>query len=89
MTAFLRSAVFDTAFEALGNTTVVHSTFDEYDAVDNDDATPSIIIDCAASGLIEAILRGIRVTKIQKKPILVHLSGTGNVVDGSKTGTSV
>ncbi|KAK4691689.1 hypothetical protein P7C71_g5361, partial [Lecanoromycetidae sp. Uapishka_2] len=94
ITAYLRSTTLDAALTALGNTTVIHGTFEEFDKVENLASTHSIIINCAASfnpPLTEAILKGIRATKItsHRKPILLHLSGTGNFVDHSTTGSYV
>ena len=92
ITAYLRSTALDTALTSLGNVTVVHGTFEEYDRIEELSATHSIIINCAASfnvPVTEAILRGIRGTNISKKPILLHLSGTGNFVDHSKLGAYI
>ena len=72
----------------------MHGTFEEFDKVTELAASHDIIINAAASfnpPLTEAILKGIRATQIKshKKPILLHLSGTGNFVDRSKTGSFV
>ena len=92
ITAFLRSTELDTALQSLGKITIIHGTFDEYDKVEELAATHEIVINCAASfnpPLTEVILKGIHATKTSKKPILLHLSGTGNFVDGSKTGNYI
>ena len=93
ITAFLRSSALDNALENLGNVTVVHGDFEEHDKLAELSASHSIIIDCAASffpQVTEDILRGVRQTKFPKPPpILLHLSGTGNFVDGGKSGTFV
>lgn len=89
ITAYLRSTALDAALSALGNVTIVHGTFEEYGRIEDLSATHSIIINCAASfnvPVTEAILKGIHATKSSSKPILLHLSGTGNFVDHSKLG---
>ena len=93
ITAYLRSTALDTALTSLGNVTVIHGTFEEYGRIEQLSATHSIVINCAASfnvPVTEAILRGIRgTTTISKRPILLHLSGTGNFVDHGKLGAYV
>ena len=92
VTAYLRSTALDTALTALGNVTIVHGTFEEHARLEELSATHSIIINCAASfnvPVTEAILKGIHATKISSKPILLHLSGTGNFVDHSKLGSYI
>lgn len=92
ITAYLRSTALDAALTALGNVTIIHGTFEEYVRIEGLSATHSIIINCAASfnmPVTEAILKGIHVTKILSKPILLHLSGTGNFVDHSKLGAYI
>ena len=92
MTAYLRSTALDDALSALGNVTIEHGTFEEFDRIGKLAANHEIVINCAASfnpPLTSVILEGIRNTKAvraPKKPILLHLSGTGNFVDHSKTG---
>ena len=92
ITAYLRSTALDTALTALGNVTIVRGTFEEHDKIQELSAAHSIVINCAASfnpPVTEAILRGIRTTKSSSKPILLHLSGTGNFVDHSKLGSYI
>ena len=92
ITAYLRSTVLDAALTALGNFTIIHGTFEEHSKIEELSATHSIIVNCAASfnlPVTEAILKGIRATKVPNKPILLHLSGTGNFVDRSKLGTYI
>ncbi|MCJ1278759.1 hypothetical protein MMC21_006577 [Puttea exsequens] len=95
ITAYLRSTILDEALTALGNVTIIHGTFEEYDRIKQLAATHDIIINCAASfnpPLTTVILEGIKNTKATtapKKPILLHLSGAGNFVDHSKTGEYV
>ncbi len=92
ITAYLRSTALDAALTALGNVTVIHGIFEDYSKIEELSATHSIIINCAASfnlPVTEAILRGIRSAKGSSKPILLHLSGTGNFVDRSKLGTYI
>ena len=92
ITAYLRSTALDAPLTALGNVTVIHGTFEEYRRIEDLSAIHSIIINCAASfnePVTEAILRGIRGTNISKRPILLHLSGTGNFVDHSKLGAYI
>ena len=95
ITAYLRSTALDEALKALGNVTIIHGTFEEYDRIEQLAASHEIIINCAASfnpPLTSVILKGIQNTKAvraPKKPILLHLSGTGNFVDHSKTGEYV
>ena len=92
ITAYLRSTALDEALNALGNVTIIHGTFEEYDRIEQVAASHSIIINCAASfnpPLTSVILKGIRNTQAvdaHKRPILLHLSGTGNFVDHSRTG---
>ena len=92
ITAYLRSTALDQTLNALGNVTIIHGTFEEYDRIEKLAASHEIIINCAASfnpPLTSVILRGIQKTqavKAPKKPILLHLSGTGNFVDHSTTG---
>ena len=92
ITAYLRSTALDSALTTLGNTTIIHGTFEEHDRIETLAASHSIIINCAASfnpPLSSAILKGIENTnavKAPRKPILLHLSGAGNFVDGSKNG---
>lgn len=53
-------------------------------------ATYNNVISCASSfnvPVTEAILRWVRATKTLSKPILLHLSGTGNCVDYSTLGS--
>ena len=92
ITAYLRSTALDSALKALGNVTIMHGTFEEDRKLEELSATHSIIINCAASfnvPVTETILKGIQATKIPRKPILLHLSGTGNFVDHSKLGTYI
>ena len=92
ITTYLRSTALDTALAALGNITIIHGTFEEHAKVEELSASHSIIINCAASfnpPLTEAILKGIRRTKTPRKPILLHLSGCGNFVDGSELGIHI
>ena len=92
ITAYLRSTALDDALKALGNVTIEHGTFEEYDRIEKLAGNHEIIINCAASfnpPLTSVILTGIRNTKAvkaPKTPILLHLSGTGNFVDHSTTG---
>lgn len=92
ITAYLRSTALDTALTALGNVTIIHGSFEEYGKLEELSASHSIIINCAASfnvPVTEAILKGIRATTVPSKPILLHLSGTGNFVDHSKLGSYI
>ena len=92
ITAYLRSTALDEALSALGNVTIIHGTFEEYDRIEQLAASHAIVINCAASfnpPLTSVILKGIRNTgavKSSKRPILLHLSGTGNFVDHNRTG---
>ena len=92
ITAYLRSVELDEALKALSDVTIEHGTFEEYDRIEKLAANHEIIINCAASfnpPLTSAILQGIRDTNVvnaPKHPILLHLSGTGNFVDHSRTG---
>ena len=92
ITAYLRSTALDDALTALGYVTIEHGTFEEYDRLEDLAANHEVVINCAASfnpPLTSRILEGIRNTKAvkaPKKPVLLHLSGTGNFVDHSRTG---
>ena len=93
LTLYLRSTTLDEALRGLGNVTVEHGTFEEFDRVEELASKHEIIINCAASfnpPLSAAILKGIERNDVvkapHKRPILLHLSGTGNFVDHSQTG---
>ena len=92
ITAYLRSTALDEALSALGNMTIIHGTFEEYDRIEQLATSHEIIINCAASfnpPLTSVILKGIQNTKAvkdSKKPILLHVSGAGNFIDHSRTG---
>jgi len=92
ITAYLRSTALDSALQALGNVTVAHGTFEDYDKIEKLASEHPIIINCAASRdgpLTHAILRGIRAQEGKKRPLLLHLSGAGNFVDHGTSGNYV
>ncbi|OCL06340.1 NAD(P)-binding protein [Glonium stellatum] len=92
ITVFLRSTALDAAIEALGGVTIAHGDFSDLEAIEKLSSNHNIVLNCATSTnapVTAAILRGIRNTKTPKKPILHHLSGAGNFVDGSTSGTYV
>lgn len=88
----MRSTALDAAIEALGGVTIAHGDFSDLEAIEKLSSNHNIVLNCATSTnapVTAAILRGIRNTKTPKKPILHHLSGAGNFVDGSTSGTYV
>jgi nucleoside-diphosphate-sugar epimerase len=91
VTVFLRSTAYDQALRALG-VTIVHGTYADTTEVEELVSKHSIIINIGSSwdtGLTKAILRGARVESGEKKKILIHMSGAGNFVDGSKHGNYI
>ena len=88
----MRSTALDAAIQALGGTTIAHGDFGDLKTLEKLSSNHNIILNCATSmnvPVTEALLRGIRATKTKKKPILFHLSGSGNFVDGSTTGAYI
>ncbi|KAJ8096430.1 hypothetical protein POJ06DRAFT_48772 [Lipomyces tetrasporus] len=91
VTFFLRSTELDGVLRDLGNTTVVHGTFDQLDEIEKLASQHSLVLNSAASTNVpvtEAIIRGARTHKEQtgETSVVYHLSGAGNFVDNSETG---
>ena len=94
ITFFLRTIELDSALQALGGTTIVHGVFDDLDKIEELAAAHAIVLNCAASmnvPVTEAILRGAITFKkaTGKNSVLYHLSGAGNFVDNSRSGSYV
>ncbi|KAK4063012.1 hypothetical protein Trihar35433_8807 [Trichoderma harzianum] len=91
ITFYLRSVELDGALRNLGNTTVVHGTFDQLHEIEKLASSHSLIFNFASStdpSVTDAILRGVRTRKSQTgtMSVVYHLSGAGNFVDNSESG---
>jgi hypothetical protein len=81
----------DGVLRGLGNTTIVHGTFDQLDKIERLASSHPFVFNFAASmnvPVTEAIIRGARTRKVQTgaTSVVYHLSGAGNFVDNSKSG---
>lgn len=92
ITLFLRTHALDEAVKSLGNITIIHGDFDtDLQLLEKLASEHDIVINAATSSSLhinEAILRGFVAYKDRtgNNAILLHLSGTGNFVDGSRSG---
>ncbi|KAL9481115.1 hypothetical protein ACSS6W_005901 [Trichoderma asperelloides] len=91
ITFYLRSVELDGVLRNLGNTTVVHGTFDQLHEIEKLASSHSQIFNFASSiepSVTDAILRGVRTRKSQTgtTSVVYHLSGAGNFVDNSESG---
>ncbi|UKZ77557.1 hypothetical protein TrVFT333_005280 [Trichoderma virens FT-333] len=91
VTFYLRSTELDNVLHDLGNTTIIHGTFDQLDEIERLASSHPFVFNFAASmnvPVTEAIIRGVRTRKVQTgaTSVVYHLSGAGNFVDNSKSG---
>ncbi|KIW16120.1 hypothetical protein PV08_06171 [Exophiala spinifera] len=89
VTVFLRNKSIDTYLSETARVNrIVHGTFDEKDKISELSREHDIVINVGSSwdvGLSEAIVDGLKKQPDDKKPILIHMSGTGNFVDKTWT----
>lgn len=93
VTVFLRNKNLDTYLSDTAQVKrIVHGTFDEKGKVSALAREHDIVINVGSSwdvGLSEAIVDGLKKQPDDKKPILIHMSGTGNFVDKTWTDGAV
>ncbi|RFU81039.1 nadp-binding [Trichoderma arundinaceum] len=94
ITFYLRSAELDGVLHSLGNSTIVHGSFDQLHEIEMLASSHPVVFNFATSintAVTEAIIRGARSRKVQtgETPVVYHLSGAGNFVDNSESGDYV
>ncbi|KAF2497125.1 NAD(P)-binding protein [Lophium mytilinum] len=94
ITVFLRTHALDSAIASLGNVSIANGDFENPEglaALEDTVSKHSVVINAATSRFLgpnEAVLRGLEKYKStnNKNAILLHLSGTGNFSDNTRTG---